>query len=231
MTQGTDSIQGLSPGKVWDYENGFYWFSDPSRLNKMLAHYELYKRIIGLPGDVLEFGVFKGLSLIRFAQFRALLEAEASRRIIGFDAFGDFPAEGLSDPSDHKFIEKFETEAGKGLAKAELAAILEAKRIGNVDLVEGNVFQTLPDYLARHPHLRISLLHLDMDVGEPTRFALEQLFERVVPGGLVLVDDYNAVAGATNAVDGFLRAAGGAAAGLSLQKLPNYRVPAFFVRP
>lgn len=42
MTQGTDSIQGLSPGKVWDYENGFYWFSDPTRLNKMLAHYELY---------------------------------------------------------------------------------------------------------------------------------------------------------------------------------------------
>ena len=231
MTQRIDSIQGLSPGKVWDYENGFYWFSDPTRLNKMLAHYELYQRITGLPGDVLELGVFKGLSLIRFAQFRALLETEASRSIIGFDAFGDFPVEGLSDPSDHKFIEKFETEAGKGLSKAEMAAILEAKRIGNVDLVEGNVFQTLPDYLARNPQLRISLLHLDMDVGEPTRFALEQLFERVVPGGLVVIDDYNVVAGATNAVDAFLKTAGGAAAGLSLQKLPNYRLPAFLVRP
>ena len=30
---------------VWDYENGFLWYSDLARLNKLLAQYELYKRI------------------------------------------------------------------------------------------------------------------------------------------------------------------------------------------
>ncbi len=30
---------------VWDAENVFYLKSDPSRLKKVLAHYELYKKI------------------------------------------------------------------------------------------------------------------------------------------------------------------------------------------
>ena len=33
---------------------------------KLLSHYEIYNMIKDLPGDILEFGVFKGSSLIRF---------------------------------------------------------------------------------------------------------------------------------------------------------------------
>ena len=75
----------------FDYENGFYLTSKPYRIGNILAHYELYKRIIGIPGDVIELGVFKGGSIIQFATFRELLENEKSRKIIGFDIFGEFP--------------------------------------------------------------------------------------------------------------------------------------------
>ena len=44
-----------------------------------------------------------------------------------------------------------------------------------------------------------------MDVKEPTDFALEKLYERVVPGGLIVFDDYNSVAGETISVDNFLK--------------------------
>lgn len=226
MTDPVDTICGLSRDKVWDYENGYYWFSDQTRLNKLLAHYELYRRIVDLPGDVFEFGVFKGLSLIRFAQFRALLETEQSRRIVGFDAFGKFPSEGLANPADRSFVTRFEEGAGDGLSPDELGRVLGAKGFGNVELVAGNVFDTLPRYLEGRPELRLSLLHLDMDVAEPTRFVLEHLFDRVVRGGLIIIDDYTAVAGATEVIDEFLRDKP-----LRLQKLPNYRVPAFIVRP
>ena len=67
-------IRNLDSKKIWDYENGFYWFSSQSRINKLLSHYELYKKIINIPGHIFEFGVYKAASLIRLASFRSSLE-------------------------------------------------------------------------------------------------------------------------------------------------------------
>ena len=80
--------------ETFDYENGFMLTSDVYRFGNFMAHYELYKKIIRLPGDVVELGVFKGNSLIQFATFRNLLENDNSRKIVGFDAFGEFPVDG-----------------------------------------------------------------------------------------------------------------------------------------
>ncbi|WP_417668096.1 TylF/MycF/NovP-related O-methyltransferase [Roseibium sp.] len=220
------TVNGLNSSDVWDFENGYYWFSDPTRMGKLLAHYELYCKIADLPGDIFELGVFKGASLIRLAQFRSFLETPTSRKIVGFDAFGKFPTEGLSNPNDHAFIGRFETGAGDGLARDQLAEILKFKGLDqNVELVEGDVLATLPAYLEKRPQTRLALLHLDMDVKEPTEFALERLWERVVPGGLVVFDDYNAVEGATQAVDSFVEETG-----QRLQKLSFNHAPAFIIK-
>ena len=70
---------------------------------------ELYKRIIGLPGTVAEFGVYKANSLIRWLSLREIFETPSARRIIGFDAFGSFPTKDLSSvKSDLNFIKEFE---------------------------------------------------------------------------------------------------------------------------
>lgn len=219
-------IRGLQKEKSWDYENGFYWFSPKSRLNKMLAHYELYKSIVNLPGHIFELGVYKGASLIRLATFRDALENDYSRRIVGFDAFGRFPTDGLKVDDDLTFIEHFEGAGGHGLSKDEVGALLEVKGFENIELVEGNVFDTLPLYLERHPETRLAFLHLDMDVKEPTDLALNLLYERVVPGGLIVLDDYNAVAGETLSVDAFIKDRG-----LRIEKLPFYNVPSFIRKP
>ena len=36
----------------FEYENGFYLTCDPSRIGKLIAHYELYKKIIQIPGAI-----------------------------------------------------------------------------------------------------------------------------------------------------------------------------------
>jgi hypothetical protein len=90
------TFMGFDVDRCWDYENGFYLTSHLTRLSKLLAHYELYKMIVGLPGQVVECGVYKGVSLLRFATFRQVLESPYSRKIIGFDAYGRFPEEGES---------------------------------------------------------------------------------------------------------------------------------------
>lgn len=219
-------IRGQSSSKIWDYENSYYWFSHPTRINKLLAHYELYKSIIGLPGHVVELGVYKGASLVRFASFRNLLENDFSRMIIGFDAFGKFPTKSLELETDKTFIEQFEEAGGDGLDVKEIDAVLKRKNFQNVTLVKGNVFQTIPEYLDKNPETKIALLHFDLDVKEPTAFALEKLYDRVVSGGLIVLDDYNAVAGETEAVDEFC-----ARHKLLIEKTTHYYLPSFIRKP
>ncbi len=221
-----NNIRGLKEEDIWDYENGFYWFSSKSRLNKTLAQYEIYKSIVNIPGHIFELGVLKGASLIRFATFRDALENDFSRKIIGFDAFGKFPTANLAAENDLEFVKNFEAEGGDGLSKIEVEQVLNSKGFENFNLVEGNVFDTIPNYLKDNPETRIALLHLDMDVKEPTDFALELLYDRVVPGGVVIFDDYNAVAGETISLDEFV-----SKHHLKLEKLPFYNVPTFVRKP
>lgn len=115
--------------KAFDYENGFYLTSKPYRMGNMLAHYELYKKILALPGDVIELGVFKGGSLIQFATFRELLENQNSRKIIGFDVFGKFPEENSID-SDKKFAQEWnEKFADEFVDKIDIENSLSEKKV------------------------------------------------------------------------------------------------------
>ena len=211
---------------VAEAENLFYLRGAPGRLGKLLAHYEIYKQIVGLPGALVELGVYKGASLARFATFRSLLESDSSRAIHGFDAFGAFPRDGVSGPLDQAFIAEFEGGRGEGIAKSDLAAILDEKPFRNVHLHEGNIFDTLPRHLESEPALRIALLHLDLDVYEPTSFALDRLLPHMVRGGIVMFDDYGMVEGATRSADETVDRLG-----VRLEKLSLYAVPSFFRIP
>lgn len=211
---------------VAEAENTFYLRGQTGRIGKLLAHYELYREIADLPGAVVELGVYKGASLMRFAMFRGLIEHETSREIHGFDAFGAFPRDGVDDQADRAFIARFEEERGEGIDRDRLAGLFAEKRIGNVHLHKGNIFDTVPALLAQRPELRIALLHLDVDVYEPTAFALDRLLPHMVPGGLILFDDYGLVDGATRAGEEVavrLR--------LRFEKLSLYSVPAFLRIP
>lgn len=220
------NIRGLNSNQVWDFENAFYWFSHPSRISKLLAHYDLYRKIVELPGEIIELGVYKSASLIRFATFRQILENENSRKIIGFDAFGEFPRENISLASDQDFIEAFEKSGGHGLDVEEVTSIFEHKNIKNFELIGGNVLNTLDAFLERAPATRIALLHLDMDVKEPTQYALKHLYDRVVSQGLIVIDDYGSVAGATEAIDEFAQTHR-----LKIHKAPYYKIPAYIQKP
>lgn len=188
--------------KAMDYENGFYLTSAVSRLGNIMAHYELYKKIISIPGDVVELGVFRGGSYIQFASFRELLENENSRKIIGFDVFGEFPQ--ADNKADEEFRKKWVEETENSfLTSDEIYASLSHKKIGNVELVKGDIADTLPAYIKHHPHLKVALLHIDTDIYVPSKIGLELLYDKVVKNGIIIFDDYG-VAGETEAVDEFL---------------------------
>jgi hypothetical protein len=212
--------------KSFEYENNFYLTADSSRMAKVMAHYELYKLTVDVPGAIVECGVFKGASLVRFATFRQLLSNPAAKKVIGFDAFGEFPETAFA--GDQKWREKFIADAGEqGIGVDQLMDVLRHKKMDqNVELIQGDVCQTIPAYLDQHPELRISLLNIDVDVYEPTKAVLTYLYDRVVRGGVILFDDYaNVFPGANAAVEEFF-----ADKPVEIKRFPYAITPCYLVK-
>ena len=109
--------------------------------------------------------------------------------------------------------------------KKELENIFKENNYSNFELIEGDVVKTLPIFLKKNKHVKISLLHLDLDIFRPTFFVLEKLFNRIVKGGIILFDDYAEISGATEAVDKFFKNKN-----YKIEKLKYYKRPSFVVK-
>ena len=118
---------------------------------------------------IIECGVFKGISLIRFLTFRDLLKKTSQKKVIGFDAFGKFPKQKIKE--DNFFAKSHDTRIGLGFSEKVLKKILK-KKFKNFQLIKGNIEKTIPDFLRKNKNLKISFLHLDLDVFKPTELAL-----------------------------------------------------------
>jgi hypothetical protein len=192
--------------KAMDYENNFYMSCDSTRISKIIAHYELYKMTMEIPGVIMECGIFKGTSLARFAIFRELFENASSRKIIGFDVFGKFPNTNYEE--DKKVINSLFLDAAgnTGVSEEQMRQILKHKNCdSNLELVAGDICETLPKYIRENPQLKISLLNLDTDIYEPAVTILENCWDRIETGGILIVDDYGVFPGETKAVTEFFK--------------------------
>jgi len=212
--------------RAWEYENGFYLTSHITRTSKILAHWELFKMVSDVPGAIVECGVFKGASLARFAVFRQLVGNPFSKKIIGFDTFDRYPETEFAP--DKPFREHFVSEAGgQSISRDNLMKVLEHKKCEqNVELVEGDICQTVPGYVEQNSNLIISLLNLDVDIYEPSVTVLEHLCPRISKGGILIVDDYGTFPGQTKAVDDYFTQMGVEA---KISKFPFCMTPCYVV--
>jgi len=65
------------------------------------------------------------------------------------------------------------------------------QHISKVELVKGDIKETVPRYLEENPHLVVSLLYLDVDVFEPTAVAIKNLVPRMPKGAVIAFDELN----------------------------------------
>jgi SAM-dependent methyltransferase len=209
--------------RFWDAENIWYQEAPVSRLAKALAQYDVYRSILHLPGDVAEFGTFKGTSLVRLATYRDVLESAHARVIYGFDVFGEMP-DGEST-EDVDVARRFGNQ-GECLSLAETEALMLDKGFENVELVAGDILETLPRFLDERPALRLALVNVDVLLKPVTADVIRRCAERLVPGGVLMLDDYGKAAGATEAAEEFLAAS----SGYELRRAPTSYQPALLVR-
>ena len=212
--------------KAFEYENNFYLSCDITRISKILSHYEIYKMIKEVPGEIVECGVFKGASFLRFAMFREIFGNPFSKKIIGFDTFGKFPETNFQD--DKKARNKFIDSAGEdSISKDQLFEILNQKNLNrHLDLIEGDITKTVPDYVKTNPELKISLLNLDTDIYEPAVSILENLYPRITKGGILMLDDYGTHPGETKAVDEYFENKN-----VEIKKFPFAMTPSYIIKP
>ena len=150
------------------------------------------------PGAFVECGVWAGGS----AGMMSL--AAPARHLWLFDSWQGLPEPGERDIS----VQGHRRPAGWNHAeRAEVEQFLLGK-LGldpeRVHLVQGWFDETLPT--ARPEIGPIALMHLDGDWYASIRTCLELLYDAVVPGGFVVVDDYFHWQGCAQAVNGFLAA-------------------------
>lgn len=178
-----------------------YTMTSPARVAAVCAAVK-YVEVNQIPGAFVECGVWKGGS-----SMAAALTFRSPRQLFLFDTF-----EGMSAPTDNdRHAGTGELAAGmlRGSDKSDLiwcrAPLEEVKRNmastgypqDRVSYIKGKVEDTIP---AAAP-AQISVLRLDTDWYASTRHELEHLYPRLVPGGVLIIDDYGYWAGARKAVD------------------------------
>lgn len=163
----------------------------------------------GVPGALVECGVYDGRQQVEWCD--ALLKLGISdREIWMYDTFA-----GLVAPSEHdrttdgaalytmsaeQVRSEWERQADKtSSGSAWCLCPLDKVRAnvagtgyppGMIRCVVGDVRETLSDPAIPLPE-RIALLRLDTDWYESTRAELDALYDRLVPGGVLVLDDYS----------------------------------------
>lgn len=164
-------------------------------LTRLLALYEIFNRILGVKGSIVECGVNQGFGLMSWAKFSAILEpVNLTRRIYGFDTFSGFPEPSMQDRSaSSNHIKKGDLSADVQSELEALAEVFDSTRflghIPKIQLVKGDATLTIPKFIEDNRHLLVSLLFLDFDLYEPTRVALEHFLPRMPRGAVVAFDE------------------------------------------
>jgi len=163
-------------------------------LKRFLAMYEIMKLALPVKGSIVECGVYRGFGLMAWAKLSTILEPEnLTRRVYGFDTFAGFPSVSGADVSPHASPEKGGLAANSYEELIELTKEYDRDRflghMSKVELVRGDMTQTIPAFVGSHPHLVVSLLFLDSDLYEPTAAALEHFVPRMPKGAVLAFDE------------------------------------------
>lgn len=178
------------------------------RRQRFHALVQLFRRTRTLEGMMAECGCFRGLSSYLLCSIHRL-EADGGFDGRGYRIFDSF--QGLSPPQPEDAVEDSEPRAAllrrmtrAGHFAAPLEHVKESLRgFPQIEFFPGWIPEAFPD----EPGARYRFVHLDVDLYQPTKAGLEYFYPKVVPGGIIVCDDYG-WPGARKAVTEFCAQAG-----------------------
>ncbi len=152
------------------------------------------KQIAPLEGDVAEFGVFQGGSAYFIASVMKHFGMGQKKKLFLFDSFS-----GLTEKESIDYFEQGSFCSGRGPKQIESLF----SKFNQVLLHDGNIYDTLPLSGLE----KVALAHIDCDQYLPTKFLCDYLYDKLVPGGILMFQDYSLgiTYGERIAVDSFFK--------------------------
>ena len=152
-------------------------------IDRSFAH----ARAKGISGDYLEFGVFKGASLLH-AQKLADALSLGPMRFIGFDSF-----KGLPDEAEQHRVVFYKGQYSCGERQVRSWLSENGADWRRLLLVPGFYDDTLnPQYKRELGLTKCAVAMLDCDIYSSTKLALEWIDDVIGPGSVVILDDWDA---------------------------------------
>lgn len=138
------------------------------------------KNALGLNGDFVELGVFKGHTTLFLAEYIDFCKEGRSWYL--YDTFEGIPAEDLNNSSWE--------DINKGLyvdTYSHAEVVDRFKHYPHIHVIKGRV----PDVFSDNPlPSRIAFLHVDLNSARAEVAALDSIFDSIINGGMILFDDY-----------------------------------------
>jgi hypothetical protein len=169
-----------SPIPIEDRMFNPFLYVRSSVLVKALVMDDLYRRIVNIPGDLVEFGVWYGQNLVLLENLRAIHEPfNTERWVIGFDSFKGYDDGSYAVGDKHV---------------AQLDVLMErhhrmnAHGGGKSQIVPGDVAATAPVFFRSYTAF-VALALFDMGPYEPTKAAMQAILPHLLPGSVILLDE------------------------------------------
>ena len=180
-------------GPLWNTD--LITYTTRMTLSRVLYLDELYRKILPLPGVILEFGVRYGTSMVAMTNLRGLYEPfNYQRKLVGFDTFEGFPSVHEKDTETWKPGD-YDTPIGYENTLADILDLHEqlspVSHITKYELVKGDVMVTIDQWLEDNPGLMVAMAIFDMDLYEPTKHALSAIQSRLMKGSVLVFDEFS----------------------------------------
>jgi O-methyltransferase len=163
-----------------------------------VGNLHLANRVAGIEGSIVECGTWRG------GMIAGIADVLGSRRSYYLcDSFQGLPPAKEIDGAAARAWQSNVTGStyydNCAASEEDARSAMSLSSAGDYHIVKGWFEETLPGL----PDERIALLRLDADWYESTKCILDNLAARVVPGGLIIIDDYYTWEGCTIAVNEF----------------------------
>lgn len=152
-------------------------------LARFLSLVRAFEATQQISGHVADFGTYKGGSFFTLAKLVKIFEPHSNTQVHGFDWFkGQLPG-----PNDHPAnLGKYVSEKALLESLIEKQGLSGVMKLHDIDLV--NQFRP---FLDENPWLFFRLAFIDCGIEDVLNSTVNQVWERMLPGGMLILDHFN----------------------------------------
>jgi hypothetical protein len=174
------------PRELWSIADHWPLYCGIANLGRFMAISDLLRETLDVPGHVAEFGSWRGANLLLMTKLLRIYDPHGSKRVHCFDSFEGLETftseDGAANEQKGEYAGSFD----------ELIELIELYGLqDDIAIHKGQIQATLPEFIADTPGVMMSFVYCDTDLFEPTRMILHNLHDRLVPGGLFVLDQWS----------------------------------------